>query len=504
VTKRISCPPAPGPLEEFAALFDDLFASLAQRRSWREYLQGLLLPRDRNKTLTALVGAEPIVEAQHPAVQRLQWFVSESKWNDEGLNRRRLEIAFADPDTAPHEDGVLVIDDSGDRKDGSKTDHVARQYLGSLGKVDNGIVAVTSLWADERVYYPLHVQPYTPASRLPEGKKDLAFRTKPQIALELVDEALDAGLPFRAVVADCIYGENDDFEGELGEASLPYVVGLKPSKGFWAPAEAAHTPKEVAQELRWASPDDPGDWTRIERCFRGGHLETWWAAELTLGGYGPEQPRRLVVATTDPATLPDLTTWYLTTNLPRPSSPQAEQVPFPPADLAEVVRIYGLRNWVEQSYKQVKHELGWADFMVRSDQAIRRHWQLVCCAFSFCWHSLFRSRPTAAEATGPPLPEARRDARAQSEASAVGEPVIGGKNRAGKSGHPSRPTMGSGPNVAHRPTPGASLAATMDFPTALLASVVRHAPASRSAGPTRCTCQRPCPEPLSPRITKYR
>ena len=55
------------------------------------------------------------------------------------------------------------------------------------------------------------------------------------------------------------------------------------------------------------------------------------------------------------------------------------------AELAEVVRLYGLRNWVEQGYKQVKHELGWADFMVRSDRAIRRHWTLVCCAFAFCW-----------------------------------------------------------------------------------------------------------------------
>ena len=52
---------------------------------------------------------------------------------------------------------------------------------------------------------------------------------------------------------------------------------------------------------------------------------------------------------------------------------------------SEIVRLYGLRMWVEQSYKQVKHVLGWSDYQVRSDLAIRRHWQLVCCAFSFCW-----------------------------------------------------------------------------------------------------------------------
>jgi hypothetical protein len=57
MTRRVPCPPAPGPLEGYAARFDDLFGSLAQRRGFREYLAGLLGPRDRNKTLTALAGA---------------------------------------------------------------------------------------------------------------------------------------------------------------------------------------------------------------------------------------------------------------------------------------------------------------------------------------------------------------------------------------------------------------------------------------------------------------
>jgi hypothetical protein len=56
MSKRLPCPPAPGPLEEYAARFDELFSTLAQRRGFREYLLGLLLPRDRNKALTALAG----------------------------------------------------------------------------------------------------------------------------------------------------------------------------------------------------------------------------------------------------------------------------------------------------------------------------------------------------------------------------------------------------------------------------------------------------------------
>jgi DDE superfamily endonuclease len=67
---------------------------------------------------------------------------------------------------------VLVIDETGARKDGHHTAHVGRQYLANLGKIDHGVVSVTSLWADERVYYPVDVEPYTPAHHFAKGKKD--------------------------------------------------------------------------------------------------------------------------------------------------------------------------------------------------------------------------------------------------------------------------------------------------------------------------------------------
>ena len=74
----------------------------------------------------------------------------------------------------------------------------SRQYLGSVGKTDNGIVAVTSLWANELHYYPLYVEPHTPAARLAQGKRDTAFRTKSRIALELVKKARTVGNVFHA------------------------------------------------------------------------------------------------------------------------------------------------------------------------------------------------------------------------------------------------------------------------------------------------------------------
>jgi SRSO17 transposase len=242
MSQRLAGPPAPGPLEDFAATFEPLFATPAQRRGFRAYLQGRLLPRERNKTLTALVGTEPVVDAQAAPVQRLQWFLSESAWDVAAVNAQRLTVLLGTPATRPQAQGVLVLDDTGDRKAGTKTDHVARQYLGSVGKIDNGIVAVTTVWADERVYYPLHLQPYTPAGRLPRGKADPAFRTKPQRAAGLVDAAVAAGVSFRAVVADCFYGDHEGFVEALDRAERPYVLALKPHKGC-GPRQRPRTPR---------------------------------------------------------------------------------------------------------------------------------------------------------------------------------------------------------------------------------------------------------------------
>ncbi len=353
MTARRPSSAALGPLKDYARAFDELFGVLAQRAGFRAYLQGLLLPRDRNKTLTGLVGTEPVVGAQAAPAQRLQFFLSESSWDAGAVNQRRLDVLWAVEALRPHPQGVLIVDDSGDRKAGRHTAHVGRQYLGSIGKIDNGIVAVTTVWADERVYYPLHFAPYTPASRLPKGTADPAFRTKPQLAAALIDQARGATVPFRAIVADCFYGDHLGFGEALETARLPYVLALKPNKGTWAPAEDAHTPQEAARELPWESSEAPGDWTPVRRRFRDGHEETWWGAEVTLGGRGPDQRQRLVVATTDPATLPSLSTWYLLTNLPRPGSPHTDTAPGAPATVDELVHLYGLRGWVEQSYKQV-------------------------------------------------------------------------------------------------------------------------------------------------------
>ena len=202
MTKRIEITQAPEPLEAYIRHFDALLGKSNQREEFRRYLEGLLLPSERHKTLTGLVNSEPEVGAQLPRAQKLQWFLSESSWDERKVQAERLTLLCEDPSTAPTSNGVLVIDETGDRKDGHHTAHVGRQYLANLGKIDNGVVSVTSLWADERVYYPIDVEPYTPAHHFAKGKQDPQFRTKLKIAVELVRRALQAHIPFRAVVAD--------------------------------------------------------------------------------------------------------------------------------------------------------------------------------------------------------------------------------------------------------------------------------------------------------------
>ena len=138
MTRRYPVSAAPGPLEDYAQRFDDLFGARAQRHSFRRYLEGLLLPAERNKTLTALANTEPVVGAQRKEAQSLQWFLSESRWDPQEVNERRLELMVDENATAPSEEGVLAIDEHGDRKWGKHTAHVGRQWLANIGKTESG------------------------------------------------------------------------------------------------------------------------------------------------------------------------------------------------------------------------------------------------------------------------------------------------------------------------------------------------------------------------------
>ncbi|MFG2632242.1 transposase, partial [Streptomyces sp. NPDC048473] len=86
-------------------------------------------------------------------------------------------------------------------------------------------------------------------NRAPKGKSDPGFRTKLQIAAELARTAKAAGVAFRAVAADCAFGDQDGFRRQLDSAGLPFVMALKPSHGTWAYGKDAYTPVDAARTL---------------------------------------------------------------------------------------------------------------------------------------------------------------------------------------------------------------------------------------------------------------
>lgn len=387
-TSRKPTRPTAAAVDQFCAQYDDLFCRLAERTALRQYLMGLLMPREHNKTLTVLASLIPDADRQ-----RLHHFLHDAPWDHDALNARRLALWRAHPALGPHPGGVLIVDETGDRKRGRGIALAAQQYIGKLGRTANGVVSVTSQWADGTRHVPLGVKPYRPAGRLPQGKADPAFRTKPELAWELIEEARAAGIPFRVVVADCVYGENPKLEGRLFGAGLRYILALRPSHGTWQVVEdeanpPAFTPAEAAQRVPIEQ------WRRLDLLDSHGQPLVRYVAELELGpSYGPTRAVRLVAASADPAALKTDATWFMTTNLTL-----AE------ADPAEVYGLYRLRDWIEHYYKPAKHELGWADFQVRPERAIVRHWQLVMLAFTFSLLVGAPATPQTATGSTEPLP----------------------------------------------------------------------------------------------------
>ncbi len=215
-TPRKPTSPTTEAIDPFCAHCDDMFARYEERTALRQYLIGLLLPREHNKTLVELGAIVPGADRQ-----RLHHFLHDAPWEAEALHRRRLAQWQAQPYLGPHAQGVLIVDETGDPKRGQRIVLAAQQDLGTLGHVANGVVAVTSHWADGSRHVPLGVKPYRPASRLPTGQQDPAVHPKPQLAWELIAEARAAGIPFRLVVADGVYGASAQLEARLVVARIP-------------------------------------------------------------------------------------------------------------------------------------------------------------------------------------------------------------------------------------------------------------------------------------------
>src|SRR5258708_6828864 len=129
-TPRKPTAPTTEAIDQFCAAFDDLFPRYEERTALRQYLIGLLLPREHNKTLVELGAIVPGADRQ-----RLHHFVHDAPRDADALNRRRLVQWQAPPYLGPHAGGGLIVDETGDPKRGQRIVLAAPPYPGTLGPV---------------------------------------------------------------------------------------------------------------------------------------------------------------------------------------------------------------------------------------------------------------------------------------------------------------------------------------------------------------------------------
>jgi len=350
-------------LETFFEKFDPLWSRPNQRQGFRAYALGLLSEAHR-KNIEAM-NAKMIA----PAYQSLHHFLTETPWDVQEVNHRRLELLMANRRTAPRPEGVLIIDDSGVPKKGRHTEGVKRQYIGQLGKTANGQVFVTTHYADLQRHWPVDILPYVPDVWLPQGKDDPDFQTKIDLALTLIDRAVALGLPFRAVLVDNWYGSNPAFIAALDDRQRPYVAELRPSQRIFARLAGdldshEHRLNETLSLLK------PSDFRPARLPNADGTEREVFVAHLELKIKKLQGKRRVVVVTTQPdSPAADNDLRWLLTNVVQLRDDT-------------VARLYALRNWVEVFYREAKDDLGAGQYQVRDLESILRHWQMVFVAYS--------------------------------------------------------------------------------------------------------------------------
>jgi SRSO17 transposase len=123
---------------------------------------------------------------------------------------------------------LLCIDETGDRKKGKTTDYAASQYIGNLHGLANGVVSVNAYGVLDTLTFPLAFRFFKPKSRLKAGD---VYKSKPHLAIELVQQLLALGFRFSVVLADSLYGESGEFVSALHRLGLRYVVAIRSNHG---------------------------------------------------------------------------------------------------------------------------------------------------------------------------------------------------------------------------------------------------------------------------------
>ncbi|MDI9637988.1 IS701 family transposase [Geitlerinema splendidum] len=325
-------------IDQYCSHYKELFPEVRSYECFKYLHLGIIspIPRKSLPEIAKIVGLN--------SAQSLHHFIANSPWQVTEIRNRRLSIILKALKDHPI---TVVIDETGDRKKGKKTDYVARQYLGSIGKIDAGIVSVNAYGIYQNISFPLIFKIFKPQKTLKVGDQ---YRTKIELASEIITELVNFGFKIELVLADSLYGESSAFLRGLEKQGLPWIVAIRSNHGVWMPNEQRVRANKWYQFNRELSNQETEKRYIREIIFGRKHLRTYW--EIT----------------TEPETLPENSTWFVMTNL----QGQIKK---------KIGNLYGLRTWIEYGFRQCKQELGWTDYRFTNFRDIEKWWEIIFCVY---------------------------------------------------------------------------------------------------------------------------
>jgi SRSO17 transposase len=409
-------------LDTLLSTFKVRFRRSEAQAALARYLTGLLRQRP-NTNCDTMAQAVPGTHEQ-----RLQGFLTPMQWDEEELNRQRVEKMIAEATVG---NGVLIVDDTGFAKQGKASVGVARQYSGTLGKVGNCQVAVTCCYSDPQASWPVAVHLYLPEAWTsdPERRKrarvpaDVTCQTKPEIALSLLDQARAWGVPHRWIVADADYGDNPHFLAGLEERNDRYVVAVRCDFPVRLKCRGAST-SQRADQVMAAWPKSQWRTIRWRHGTKGGLRKKFVAIRpwrLTTEG---EAPIGWLLGERAARGQPEQRNFYWSN---RPAW----------APLEELVDYAHRRHAIEQFHEEAKEELGWDQDQGRLWPGFHRHAVAVMLAMSFLTCLELQHRHAQAKRGRPrdPFSPSARLAEACSASGAPGRGAVAASSSCGVGDH---------------------------------------------------------------------
>lgn len=330
--------PTVGFLDEYCQHYRNLFSDVRNFEAFK-FLHLGIISEVKRKSLPAIARAVGLSDGQE-----LHHFLRDTPWDTKAFHQMRLQLIKA---AVGEKSTSLCIDETGDEKKGKATDYVAKQYIGDLGRTANGIVSVNAYAVVDNITIPLLFKVFKPRQRLQEGD---VYKTKPQLAEEIIRELLSFGFKFHLVLADSLYGESGNVIGVLEKHQLNFIVAIRSNHGVLI---------GPGQRLRYNS------WRAYQQNLSHRPPERRYVREII---FGKRRTIRYYEITKSDTKKPKEDTWFIMTNLP--------------GNIQLIVgNLYSLRNWIEYGFKQVKNELGWADFRLTDYSSIERWWEIIFSAY---------------------------------------------------------------------------------------------------------------------------